>query len=288
MYARTWLEPLLTLAHVAAVTDHCMIGTSVLIAPLRNPVLLAKEIATLQLLSRCRFILGAAAGWNPLDFAAAGVNRSERGSRLDEILQILSLANKGEPFSHSGKHYQVPELLIEPKLAVRPPVWIGGGRQPAVKGASEVNQETPQRVIDRIARADAWLAGAYQDENILRDEGERIRRRAAELGTRSANLEVAQLNYVHVVEATDRDTAYSEQCQQFARYVSSARPWSFVRDYYLVGRIPDIVGRLQRRIDAGVRHVIFNPVAQDPKDFSLQLELLANRIIPALVEPSLS
>ncbi len=88
-YSVNWLEPLTTLAVAAGATEHVRLGTSILIMPLRNPVLLAKELATLQFLSDDRVILGAGVGWNDAEYEAVGVHKSERGKRTDEMLDIM-------------------------------------------------------------------------------------------------------------------------------------------------------------------------------------------------------
>src|SRR5919201_4484714 len=78
-YSLNWLEPILALAVAAGVTERVRLGTSILIMPLRHPVLLAKELATLQFLSNDRMILGAGVGWNEHEYDAIGVRKSERG-----------------------------------------------------------------------------------------------------------------------------------------------------------------------------------------------------------------
>ena len=95
-YSVNWLEPLTTLAVAAGVTERVRLGTSILIMPLRNPVLLAKELATLQFLSDNRVILGAGVGWNDAEYEAVGVHKSERGKRTDEMLDIMLPLLEGE------------------------------------------------------------------------------------------------------------------------------------------------------------------------------------------------
>jgi hypothetical protein len=84
-YSVNWLEPLMALGVAAGATERVRLGTSILIMPLRNPVLLAKELATLQLLSDDRVILGAGVGWNDAEYEAVGVHKTERGKRTDDV-----------------------------------------------------------------------------------------------------------------------------------------------------------------------------------------------------------
>src|SRR5436190_21724442 len=128
-YSVNWLEPLTTLAVAAGATERVRLGTSILIMPLRNPVILAKELATLQFLSDNRVILGAGVGWNDAEYEAVGVRKSERGKRTDEILDILVPLLEGETVTYHGRFYSVDDLFIEPISSRRPEIWIGGGSQ---------------------------------------------------------------------------------------------------------------------------------------------------------------
>ena len=86
----------------AGATERVRLGTSILIMPLRNPVILAKELATLQFLSDNRVILGAGVGWNDVEYEAVGVHKSERGKRTDEMLDIMMPLLEGETVSYHG------------------------------------------------------------------------------------------------------------------------------------------------------------------------------------------
>ena len=102
-YSVNWLEPLMTLAVAAGATERVRLGTSILIMPLRNPVILAKELATLQFLSDNRVILGAGVGWNDAEYEAVGVHKSERGKRTDEMLDIMMPLLEGETVTYHGQ-----------------------------------------------------------------------------------------------------------------------------------------------------------------------------------------
>src|SRR5918998_1639122 len=122
-YEVSFLEPLAALAVAAGVTSRVRLGTSILIMPLRNPVMLAKELATLQFLSENRLILGAGVGWNEQEYAALGVKKSERGKRTDEMLDIMTPLLEGETVTYSGQFYSVDDVFIEPRAAQRPLLW---------------------------------------------------------------------------------------------------------------------------------------------------------------------
>ena len=114
-YRVSWLEPLTTLSFVAAVTRRVRLGTSVLILPLRNPVILAKEIANLAYLSGNRYIIGGGVGWYGPEFEACGTHKSERGRRSDEVLDILRGLLSGPRFTYQGDFFTLNNVTIEPR-----------------------------------------------------------------------------------------------------------------------------------------------------------------------------
>src|SRR5260221_12868465 len=111
-YSVSFLEPLLALAVAAGVTERVRLGTSILIMPLRNPVLLAKELATLQFLSDNRVILGTGASWNDAEYEAVGVHKAERGKRTDEMLEIMMPLLEGQTVTHHGAYYDLDDVFI--------------------------------------------------------------------------------------------------------------------------------------------------------------------------------
>ena len=101
-YRVGWLDALITLSHVAAVTERVKLGTSILILPTRQPAVLAKEIATLDYLSGHRYIFGIGTGWYGPEFEACGVHKSERGVRTDEVLDATMALLSGRACSSTG------------------------------------------------------------------------------------------------------------------------------------------------------------------------------------------
>ena len=108
----------MALGVAAGATERVRLGTSILIMPLRNPVLLAKELGTLQFLSDNRMILGAGVGWNDAEYEAVGVHKSERGRRTDEMLDIMLPLLEGETVTYHGRYYSVDDVFIEPRTDV--------------------------------------------------------------------------------------------------------------------------------------------------------------------------
>jgi probable F420-dependent oxidoreductase len=134
----TILEATITLSYVAAVTDHIRLGTSVIVLPQREPVLLAKQAATLDVLSNGRLILGVGAGWNEREFGYLGANFHDRGRRLDEYIQALrALWSQPDPhFDGQYVRFREVSFLPRPVHPAGPPIWLGGGSRAALRRAA--------------------------------------------------------------------------------------------------------------------------------------------------------
>jgi len=130
-------DPVLTLTWAAAYTKRIGLGTSVLVLPMRHPLPLAKELATLQNLSEGRLILGAGVGWMEAEFAALGVPFRERGRRMDEGIAMMRAVWGEDPVSFPARHIPavIEEMRMQP-LPVKPiPIWIGGSSEAALARA---------------------------------------------------------------------------------------------------------------------------------------------------------
>jgi len=135
-----YYEPLAALNFLAGCTQKIRLGTHVLILPYRNPVLTAKMISTLDVLSEGRFILGAGVGWMEEEFKALGLDTfAQRGAVTDEYIQLFKeLWTKDNP-EFQGEHYQLSESGFQPKPVQKPhpPIWIGGHTNPAIRRAAK-------------------------------------------------------------------------------------------------------------------------------------------------------
>jgi len=121
------LDPLVALGYVAGTTSRLKLLTNLVVAPYRNPFLLAKAAATVDRLSGGRLILGLGAGYQKSEFFALGIDFEERNALFDEALDALPLHWSGEPFSFEGRHFTARDVIARPRPVQRPiPVWIGG------------------------------------------------------------------------------------------------------------------------------------------------------------------
>jgi probable F420-dependent oxidoreductase len=121
------LDPLVALGYVAGATTRLKLLTNLVVAPYRNPFLLAKAAATVDKLSGGRLILGLGAGYQKSEFFALGIDFEERNALFDEALDALPLHWGGEPFSFEGRHFNARDVIARPRPVQRPiPIWIGG------------------------------------------------------------------------------------------------------------------------------------------------------------------
>jgi len=167
-----------TLSWVAALTTRVRLGTSVLVLPYRNPIVLAKELATLDVLSEGRLLLGVAGGWLAEEFEMLGVAFRERGARTDEYIALLRALWTQDRVSFTGRFYRLDGALFFPKPVQQPPpIWIGGG-SPAALG--------------RVARlGDGWIAAPRPTlEDLAKDIAE-IGRLAERAGRDPARIGVS-------------------------------------------------------------------------------------------------
>jgi probable F420-dependent oxidoreductase len=135
-------DPVLTLTWAAAYTSRVGLGTSVLVLPMRHPLPLAKELATLQNLSQGRLILGAGVGWLEAEFAALGVPFGERGRRMDEGIAMMRAVWSEDPVTFHPRH--IPAAIEEMRMLPQPvkpiPIWIGGSSEAALSRATRLAQ----------------------------------------------------------------------------------------------------------------------------------------------------
>ena len=163
-------DQLATIAFLAGCTERLRLLTSVLVVPHRPPILAAKQLATIDVLSMGRLIVGAGAGWMQEEFALLQVPFEARGSVTDEYLEAFrELWTKDRP-AYSGKHVRFSEVLFYPKPVQKPhpPIWIGGESPAAIRRAIKVadawypgnnNQRRPLDTPERLAVAVAAVRG---------------------------------------------------------------------------------------------------------------------------------
>ncbi len=128
------LEPLITLASIASATETLRVGTSCVVLPQRNPILLAKQAAALDVFSKGRVILGLGAGWAEPEFRFLNADFARRGKVMDESIRLMKSLWRDEVVNFDGEFFHVKDALFFPKPVRRGiPVWMGGNGPSAVR-----------------------------------------------------------------------------------------------------------------------------------------------------------
>ena len=280
-YSVNWLEPLTTLAVAAGATERVRLGTSILIMPLRNPVILAKELATLQFLSDNRVILGAGVGWNESEYEAVGVHKSERGKRTDEMLDIMIPLLEGQRVTYHGKYYDIDDVFIEPRTSQRPLLWIGGGSQLADPKSPDVPKFV-ESVKQRTVRSDGWIPRPTSPPPDIARDWQELQAAFREAGKDPSDCLVAHENFMHLVMTDDPVKAREEQHEAFLKVMSNERGPKYLETVYLFGTPDEIIASLQARVDAGVEYFFLHTMTPDPA----QLRLWVDHIIPNVTFPA--
>ena len=134
-------DPFVSVAAMAAVTERIRFYTNVVKLPIRSPLLVAKQVSTLAVLSRDRFALGVGLSWMPEEFAWTGTDKRTRGARTDEAIEIVrAVCSGGGPrwVEHHGRHYDFDRLMISPAPEHPVPIYVGGHAEPSLRRAARL------------------------------------------------------------------------------------------------------------------------------------------------------
>jgi probable F420-dependent oxidoreductase len=249
-----YLEPLTMMAYLARATTRLRLGTSVLVMPYRHPLLVAKMLATIDVLSRGRVILGAGVGWLREEFEAVGAPAFEdRGSVTDESLRLMRAAWTTDPVVFEGRHYKVHDVHALPKPVQRGgiPIWIGGHTDAAVRRAGRLG--------------DGWHPiGQRPPAMVPPDEyaakAERLRAAAREAGRDPAAITLSLRVPMAVRPAR-------------AKAPAGERP-------LFQGTAAEVARDVQAYADLGVSHFVFDPVTPDLKAYLMAMDRFADEIRP--------
>ena len=258
-------DPLTALAAAAAVTSRVRLGTSVLLAPLHSPVVLAKQLATLDLVSNGRLLVGLGIGSRPDDFAAAGVPFAGRGGRSAEMIRIMKQVWSGQPIRHQGRYFAIECGAVGPVPVQHPhpPVWMGGFQEVALK---------------RIARiADGFVGSGGVGPAGFAAMWERVRQMVAAAGRPPDRFPNACLAYFNV--GGDREQAKAQAMAALVRYYGPQFTSRYDPERALVfGPPEECARRAQAYFDAGVQHLILVPTTLDAG----QVDRIAREVRPHL------
>jgi probable F420-dependent oxidoreductase len=241
------LEPMATMGVLVGATQRVKIGTAVLVMPYRHPVLLARMLATLDVLSGGRTILGAGVGWLAEEFVALGARPfAARGRVTDESIEIVKRLCQGGEVTFQGVHYRLDPVISNPGSVQRPypPILIGG---------------TSQAALQRVARlGDGWMSTGLPPERL----GERLgvlQKLCAAQGRRFADLRLCHKLFISIGKAR-KGTDGSRDAG--------------------TGSAAEIVDDLRRLVDLGYDSCIVRYRGSDAAEQRQQLHVFISDIMP--------
>jgi probable F420-dependent oxidoreductase len=255
------LEPVTLLTYAAALTSKVRLGSAVLLTVVRNPVQLAKSVASLDQLSQGRLTVGVGIGGPHVPEKVFGVSSERRSRQFVEGLQVMKALWTQPRASFSGEFWRFENIPMEPKPLQKPhpPLWFGAREPVALKRA--------------VRHGDGWMgAGSSSSADFVKQVGE-IRRFLDESKRDPATFALSKRVYL----AVDDDRARAER---------RLREWFGVRyknadmatRVSVWGSVADCLDKLGELVRAGAQHLLLNPVFDEME----QLELLAAEVLPHL------
>jgi len=257
------VESLTVLTAVAARTSRIKLGTGILVLPLRNPVLLAKQLASIDQLSNGRLLMGMASGWYKREFDAMGIPFERRGKIMDANLEILRALWTEPSVSGEWGPHKVSKAVMYPKPVQQPqiPILIGGYVDRVLKRAATVG--------------DGWLTYFYTPEAFAKS-WTKIRAFAEEAGKDSNALKnAAQLP---IMVGPSRAAVEGEMMDWLNKEWDFPSNSDCSRDSAIMGTVDECVEQLEAHHEVGVQKIIFVPYKYEMS----QVETIAREILPRL------
>jgi probable F420-dependent oxidoreductase len=257
------IDSLTLLTAIAARTTKIKLSTGILVLPLRNPVVLAKQLASMDQLSNGRLLLGMAAGWYKREFDAVGVPFEQRGRIMDENLDLLKRFWTEDMVKGDWSHHNIPAGVMHPKPVQkpRPPILIGG-------------------YVDRVLKragvtGDGWLTYFYRPESFAKS-WVKVRDFAKEAGKDPDTLmNGAQLP---IMIGKSRAAVEGQMMEWLSKEWDYASWSDSTKDSAIIGTVDDCIAQLKEHIAAGVQKLIFVPYKYEMG----QIEIIAREIMPRL------
>lgn len=255
------LEPVTLLTYAAALTSKPHLGTSVMITVVRNPVQLAKSLASLDQLSNGRLIVGVGVGGPHIPEAVFGVSSERRGRRFVEGLQVIKALWTESRASMSGEFWRFENVAMEPKPVQKPypPLWFGARDALALRRA--------------VRLGDGWMgAGSSSSADFIK-QAEILRRFLDEERRDPGKFAISKRVYLAI--DNDRERAERRLREWFGMRYKMADMASRVSIW---GGRAEIIDKLGELVRAGAQHFLLNPVFEEME----HMELLATDVIPKL------
>lgn len=256
------LDSLTLLTAIAARTKKIKLSTGILVLPLRNPVVLAKELSTLDNISNGRLLMAMAAGWYKREFDAVGVPFEQRGKLMGENLEILKRLWTEDMVQGEWTNHKIPAGVMFPKPVQNPcPILIGG---------------YADRVLKRAAlEGDGWLTYFYKPEAFV-ESWAKVVNFAKEGGKDPATL--MNGNQLPIMVGKSRAAVEETMMKWLNVDFDIAQGSQSTMDSAIMGNVDECVAQLKEHIDAGVQKLIFVPYKYEME----QIEIIAKEIVPQL------
>ena len=255
------LDPVPLLSYAAALTSRMKLGTSVLLTALRNPVPLAKSLATLDQLSQGRLMVGVGLGGHAETYPAFGMTRGGRASRFEEGVQLMKKLWTQNSVTFDGRFTQMDGQSIDPRPLQKPhpPIWVGAGSPRALKRA--------------VRLGDGWMGAGASSIPAFTEEIKLVRQYLEEDGRDPTTFALSKRVYI----AVDRNKKRADQKlrEWFGRYSHDPEKISVA----VFGSEDECIESLAKIVAEGIDMLMVNPLY----DFEEQAERLAKDVLPKLL-----
>jgi probable F420-dependent oxidoreductase len=257
-----FLECMTTLAAIAGRTRRIKFGVNVVSVVMREPVLLAKQCATIDMLSNGRLLPGFGIG-SPrgVEWTAMHLDTTTRGRKSDEALEIIGRLWSGETLDYAGRYFRLTKASISPLPAQADlPMWIGGSSEAAIRRTARIGT--------------GWQAGAETPETV----GQVIAGIKAALAETGRTIEEDHYGAAFAFRFGGPDDPGVAKLMDGYQARTGRDP----RDHFAMGDAAVILARLQAYVDAGASKFILRPVAQGDADMLAQTRRLVEEVLPAV------
>jgi probable F420-dependent oxidoreductase len=258
-----FLESIATMAAVAGATERLKFGMNVTVVAFREPLLLAKQLATIDFLSGGRLLpaFGVGPALAP-EFRATDWPKSGRGARADEALEVMKRLWTEERVNHQGEHFVFRDATISPRPVQNPlPLWIGGSSEAAIRRTARLGS--------------GWLAGIQTPAQVAPVVAG-IAKASLELG-RPIDADHYGAGFAFRFGGWD-DPVVERGASGMRRFAPDLDP----RDYLAVGDAAAVIARVAQYRAAGVSKFVLRPLATDDADFMDQTRRLIDEVIPVV------
>lgn len=257
------LEPMTAFGLIAGRTSRIKFGMNAVVLPFRDPLVLAKECATLDFLSGGRLLPTFGVGGETApEFRATGREPRGRGAYADEMLEIMVRLWGEDNVTYTGKHFAYDRVSIAPKPVQDPlPVWIGGSSPAAIRRTARIGT--------------GWLGGLQSPEQVA-PVVRAIKKATLEAG-RTIDPDHYGAGFAFRFGAPG-DPAVERAVAAYQR----ARPGLDARELFAVGGAEEVVAKARAYVDAGISKFVLRPLASDDADMRRQVALLIDEVIPTV------